>query len=180
MRDRSRRQGERPNLSRIRKPVLLLAMLASTILASAQAGSGGHASQPMATTQCPWLTSGTAADVLGGEVAATISGATMSEGSCRFVRRDASMDFLEIHVSAKPLQGCPAGSTPLHGIGNQAERCMVSHQHGVIEEMASGRVRTMHFTVTLSLQGSRRNAKPQDSSDDPLARIADEVSGNLY
>jgi len=178
MPDPSRRQGERPNLSRIRKTGLLLTLLAGCTAGGAQSTSSRD--RPMVETQCPWLTSGTAADVLGGEVASAISGNGMTEGSCRFVRRDAPMDFLEIHVSAAPLYSCPAGSTVLHGIGNEAVRCTISHEHGMAEEMASGSVRATHFTVTMSIRGSRRPAKPSDSADDPLARVADEVAGNLY
>jgi hypothetical protein len=47
------------------------------------------------------------------------------------------------------------------------------------EEMASGRVRTLHFIVTLAGRGVRSGGKPSENDDD-LARIADEVAGNLY
>lgn len=150
--------------------------------------ASGQSNQPRAEAQCPWFTSGTAANVLGGEVTAAISGSGPTEGSCRFALRDASTDFIQIHVSAEPLRGCQVGSTPLHGIGNEAQRCVVSREHGMTQEMASGRVRTVYFTVTMSVRGNRKSAKPSgygdDSlthiADDPLDRVADEVSGNLY
>lgn len=89
------------------------------------------------------------------------------------------MGFLEIHVSGSPLRGCPEGSAPLHGVGNEAERCRVAAARGMPEEMASGRVRTLHFIVTLAGRGVRSGGKPSENDDD-LARIADEVAGNLY
>lgn len=157
-----------------------MALFVCALAAGAQTMAGGHSDKPVTATQCHWLTSGTAANVLGGDVTATISGSDMNEGSCRFVRRDASMGSLEIHVSAQPLRGCPAGSAPLHGIGNEAQRCVISREHGMAEDMASGSVRNLHFSVTLSLPGNRRSGKNADPADDPVARIADEVAGNLY
>lgn len=175
---RSLRQGAGPNLSRIRKSGLLPALLACALAAGAQA-TGTPGDKPVTEAVCPWLTSGTAANALGGEVTASVTGTT-TEGSCRFVRRDAVMDSLEVHVGAAGLRGCPPGSTPLPAIGNEAERCRVQATAGSMEEMASGRVRDVHFTVTLSMRGDRRNGKPADSAQDPLARIADQVAGNLY
>lgn len=131
----------------------------------------------MTPTVCPWLTEGTAADVLGGEVAMTVTGGSQ-EGTCFFSRNGAAMDSLRIRVSTAPLAVCRPGSTPLRGIGNEAERCPVQESHGVVEEMASGRVRAWHFTVILSSRSQRRRASPSD--DDALVRIAEEVAGNLY
>ena len=151
------------------------ALLTSTGAAVAQAMPSGPGDQPATTAGCPWLTSGTAASLLGGEVIATVS-ETSTEGSCRFVRRDAVMDLIEIRVSAAALRGCPSGSTLLPAIGNEAERCRVPGTGGSTEEIASGRVRNQHFTVALSMHGIRRG----DPADDPLARIADQVAGSLY
>jgi hypothetical protein len=162
----------------MREPVLLLLLLfAVSVGAQSKAGSYDNA-QP-ATATCPWLTTGTAASALGGEVAATMSVTKPAEGTCRFARRDDAMEFLEIRVSAAPLAACPAGSPALHAIGNEAERCRVSASRGITEEMASGRVREIHFTVTMAGRGNRHVAEPTDS-DDTLARMADEVAGNLF
>lgn len=88
-------------------------------------------------------------------------------------------DFLEIHVSASHLPGCPAGSAPLRGVGNDAQRCTIYRDHGMTEQMASGIARALHFTVTLAVRGARRTGKVSDADDD-LVRIAEEVAGNLY
>ncbi|MGA7524273.1 MAG: hypothetical protein WBW84_17615 [Acidobacteriaceae bacterium] len=157
---------------------MLLVLLACTAAARAQAAASSDHDVTMTAKTCPWLTMGTAAEVLGGDVTVTVAG-NSDEGTCRFVRGGAAMDFLEVHVSAAPLRGCPAGSPPLRGIGNEAERCGVSEARGMTEEMASGRVRSVHFTVTISGRG-RRSGHPSESDDDSLARIADEVAGNLY
>lgn len=161
----------------MREPVLLLLLCAVSVGAQSKAGTYGNAQA--ATANCPWLTVGTAASALGGEVAATASATSPSEGNCRFARRDDAMEFLEIRVSAAALAGCPAGSPLLHGIGNEAERCRVAATRGITEEMASGRVRDIHFTVTMAARGERQSAKPANP-DDNLARIADEVAGNLF
>lgn len=159
----------------MREPVLLVLLLCA-ISVGAQAT---YDKTRVTTATCPWLTAGTAARALGGEVAATVSVTSPAEGTCRFARRDDAMEFLEIRVSASPLTSCPAGSTPLHGIGNEAERCRVAASHGIAEEMASGRVREIHFTVTMTGRGERQAAKPTNP-DNNLARIADEVAGSLF
>jgi len=144
----------------------------------AQSAQGAYGSSPMAAHGCPWLTEGTAAHALGGEISVTVSVTNATEGTCRFTRRDETAVFLAIHVSAAALAGCPAGSPPLHGIGNEAARCRVSTSHGVSEEMASGRVRDVHFTVVMVGRSGRRDAR--STEPDELARIADEVTGNLF
>ncbi|MFZ0633422.1 MAG: hypothetical protein WA374_19715 [Acidobacteriaceae bacterium] len=159
--------------------MMLLALLACTVALPAQVAASGDHDSAMKETECPWLTVGTAADVLGGDVTVTVAG-NSNEGSCRFVRREATVDFLEIRVSAGSLHGCPSGSAPLRGVGNEAERCRIADARGLSEEMASGSVRAVHFTVTISGRAARTSGKPSDSSDDALARIADEVAGNLY
>lgn len=157
---------------------MLLAVLTGAAAASAQAMASGHGGQNMTVMACPWLTEGTAADALGANVTVTVAG-NSSDGSCRFARSDGVMDFLEIHVGAGSLLACPPGSLPLRGVGNQAQRCRMAGPHGMMEEMASGSVRALHFTVTLTGRATRGSGKPSES-DDNLARIADEVAGNLY
>lgn len=158
-------------------PVLLLFCALS---ADAQSSGGSYANAHLAAGTCPWLTAGTAAGALGGGVSATISVTDLSAGTCRFVRRGEAMEFLEIRVTTAPLAGCPAGSLPLQGIGNETQRCRASRSQGIQEEMASGRVRAVHFTVVMAVRRGRRGAKPQEPDDDKLARIAEEVAGNLY
>ncbi|HEX3661476.1 MAG TPA: hypothetical protein VHU89_08585 [Acidobacteriaceae bacterium] len=159
--------------------VMLFGLLACTAAAAGQAMPTNPGAEAMKETACPWLTQGTAADLLGGEVTATVTESNSAEGTCRFVRDGAEMNFIEIQVSAAPLHACPVGSTPLTGVGNEAERCRVAQVRGITEEMAGGNVRSLHFTVVISGRGSRRSGKPSDA-DDNLARLADEVAGNLY
>lgn len=154
--------------------------LLCAVSVAAQSGTGTYGNAKSAPTTCPWLTAGTAAGALGGDVVANVSATSAFEGTCRFERRDDAKEYLAIRVSAAPLAACPAGSTPLHGIGNDAERCRVSASRGVTEEMASGRVRDVHFTVVIANRTDRKNAQPPDPNDDTLARMADEVSGNLF
>jgi hypothetical protein len=156
--------------------------LACTAAASAQTAAYGHPDETHrdeTATACPWLTAGTAADILGGDVLLRIAGNATDEGACHFARRGSATEFLEIHVSAEPLHGCPAGSAPLHGVGNQTERCRIADARGIAEERASGRVRALYFTVTIAGRAPRESGKPSES-DDRLARLADEVAGNLY
>jgi hypothetical protein len=165
---------------------LLLSLLCMAPLGAQSAagayGNGqsiGQGNHQTASATCPWLTAGTAAAALGGDVASTVSVTSLTEGTCRFARRDQPMEFLEIRVSAAPLAACPAGSPPLEAIGNEADWCRVSAPHGMAEEMASGRVRDLHFTVVSAGRAQKKTAKPSDP-DDTLTRIADEVAGNLF
>jgi hypothetical protein len=47
------------------------------------------------------------------------------------------------------------------------------------KEMASGRVRDVHFTVVTVDHVRKKSPKPSEP-DDGLARIAEEVAGNLF
>src|SRR5580704_1292121 len=72
---------------------------------------------------CPWLSVGSAAHALGGDVSVTVNVANLNEGSCRFLRSAGPGDFLEIHVAKDSPATCPAGAMQLRGIGNEATRC---------------------------------------------------------
>jgi hypothetical protein len=132
-------------------------------------------SQARSQTTCPWLTQGSASRVLGGDVSTKVSVADTGEGSCRFLREPRSPDSLKILVSKNALASCPTESKELKGIGNQAAMCRVK---GV--EMVSGRVRDLHFTVTLASRGQRSPAKSPDAQEDALELIAEQVAGNLF
>jgi hypothetical protein len=119
-------------------------------------------------TTCPWLTQGSASNLLGGDVAMKVSVSVTGQGSCRFVRSD---DTLEILVSKAALAVCPRGSTELKGIGNQAATCKASGRGYVV----SGRVRDFHFTVTQIARGKKSSVE-----QDALQQIAEQVAGNLY
>lgn len=162
--------------------ILLSAGLLSASIAVAQynaplpgSGSKSNAQQPT-MTGCPWLTEGTAATAIGGDVSTTVNMAGSLEGECKFSKEQGSPDFLEIRVSKAALPACPAGSMELKGIGNEATRCTV-HGRGV--EMISSRVRDLNFTVTLASH-RQKGAKPDDPQNDALEQVAEEVAGSLY
>jgi hypothetical protein len=89
------------------------------------------------------------------------------------------MDTLEIVVGASGTSACPADSTKLVGIGNEAVRCRPSAAHGEMAEMVSGRVRNQYFSLTLRLRKHGGNSAEEPGSD-PLEQIAEQVAGNLF
>jgi hypothetical protein len=159
-------------------PLLLLLVVFS---GSQYNTTGPSRSGPQATTiaTCPWLTEGSAARALGGDVNATAASSSAQEGSCRFVRRNEPSDSLEVKVSENVLPACPAKSTPLTGIGNEAENC-ISGSHDERTEIVSGRVRDLYFTLALVVHGQKRAAKSSDPQDDALEHLAEQVAGNLF
>ena len=150
------------------KRKLLWTLLLGSAMAVAQTGVGPKP----ATEGCPWITQGSAARALGGDVTVTVAVTSSNDGSCVFSRPPQS---LEIMVSEKPVASCPAGSAQLKGVGNEAFRCSPPSARGTEIEMISSRVRNIFFVVSLSSQG-RRSAKP----DDVLEQIAEQVAGSLY
>src|SRR5271165_6234478 len=106
------------------KRALLCLLLSSAAVAQTQYGTAPKTASPAhASTGCPWLTEGSAARALGGEVSVTVKVSDTGEGACRFSRQPGSMDALEILVSKAALPACPVESTPLKGIGNEAATC---------------------------------------------------------
>lgn len=163
--------------------VFLLLLVASTGAAEAQYSTptpmpNGSKQNPQnsATRGCPWLTEGTAATALGGDVTVTVNKADTDEGSCKFSREP---DFLDIQVSKAALTACPGGSMELKGIGNEATRCNSPGSHGHSSEMVSSRVRDLYFTVTLARR-QKSGTKPADPQNDALEQVAEEVAGSLY
>lgn len=127
---------------------------------------------------CPWLTAGSAAHALGGDVSVTVTVSNGNEGSCRFSRQDGSANALEIVVAKNVAATCPAGSPKLIGIGNEATRCRIPGTRGDTAEMLSSRVRDLHFSIVLREQ--KRSAKPGDTQDDALEQLGEQVAGNLF
>ncbi len=160
---------------------LLLLLVVSSVSLPAMQTSGRDASaagsQAAPENTCPWLSVGSVAKALGGDVDVAATGSA-EDGTCRFSRRDAAMDTLEIAVGGNAPPGCPAGSVKLVGIGNEAARCHLTAARGEMAEMVSGRVRDLNFT--LILRGQKRDAKPQDPQSDALERLAEQVAGNLF
>lgn len=159
---------------------LLCVMLSSAAMAQTQYG-GTAKSGPMTHAQvsCPWLTEGSAAHALGGEVSVTVKVAE-GEGSCNFSRQQGATESLEIAVSKAALPTCSSGGTSLRGIGNEALTCRHGGAHGESVEMISSRVRDVYFTVTLLARGQRNPARADDLQNNALEQIAEQVAGNLY
>ncbi len=163
--------------------MLSLMLLAAANLGFAQTQYGPApkvSSQAHAADVCPWLTQGSAAKALGGDVSVTVNVSDSGEGLCRFARRQGFSDSLEIQVSEAALPLCPPESFSLKGIGNEATRCKLTASHGESAERISSRVRELHFTVTFTSHEQKSATKSPDAQDDALEQVAEQVAGNLY
>ena len=161
--------------------ILLLLLLSTVALAQTQYGTAPKATRPVpAQKGCPWLTEGTAAHALGGDVSVTASVSDIGEGLCSFSRRQDADDSLEILVSKAALPACPPESTSLKGIGNEALACRPHASQGHAVEMISSRVRDFRFTVTLTTLDQKASPKPVDAQNDALEQVAEQVAGSLY
>ena len=160
---------------------LFLLLLSMTAIAQTQYGTAPKSSMPShAQKGCPWLTEGSAAHALDGEVSVTIKISDTGEGFCTFSRQQGPADSLDILVSKDTLPTCPPDSVTLKGIGNEALTCRPRSTHGEAVEMISSRVRDLHFTVTLTTRSQKGSAKPVDPQNDTLEQIAEQIAGNLY
>lgn len=178
-----RRRPRRSSAMVNRNLTLLLLLASSAIAAQAQyntPGAPGVSHLRPQNTGCPWLTEGSAARALGGDVSVTVNVPNTGEGSCKFSRLPEFPDSLEILVSKATLPTCPPQSMQLKGIGNQAERCKRSGSRGEDIEMVSSRVRDLYFTVTLASSGKKSAEKSSGPQDDALEQIAEQVAGSLY
>jgi hypothetical protein len=160
---------------------LLCLLFSSAAIAQTQYGTAPKTASPAsAHTGCPWLTEGSAAHALGGEVSVTVKVTDAAQGFCGYSRRQGSADLLEIFVGKSVPPACPPGSASLKGIGNEALTCKHGGPHGESVEMISSRVRDLPFTVMLTTSGEKNPAKPADPQEDGLEQIAELVAGNLY
>jgi hypothetical protein len=168
----------------LHRPLLFLLLLAASAAAEqAQYGKPGvtqTGAQARSQTTCPWLTQGSASRFLAGDVSVKVYVSDIEAGSCRFLRQQGSRDSLEILASKTALVSCPAGSTELKGIGNQAASCKAPGKHSGGVDMVSGRVRDIYFTVTHTAHGQKRPVTLSDVQEDALEQIAEQVAGNLY
>jgi hypothetical protein len=133
---------------------------------------------------CPWLTQGTAAGLMGGDVSASVH-VSAGEGTCEFVRAvggdhpgagSKSSLHLRIVVSHLPPPECARGER-LTGIGQDAALCRTDAK-GEHHEIIVGRVRTTHFVLTLTAREA--SASHEASFRGSLEQAAEEVSGNLF
>jgi hypothetical protein len=161
----------------------LLLLASSAVAQQAQYGKPGvpqSGPQARSQTTCPWLTQGSASTMLGGDVSVKVSVSETGKSFCRFLRQQGSHNSLEILVSKAALVSCPAGSTALKGIGNQAARCKAPGSRSGGVDMVSGRVRDTYFTLTHTALGQKRPVKLSDAQGDALEQIAEQIAGNLY
>lgn len=138
------------------------------------------ASSLSAATSCPWLTQGSAATALGGPVTASVQVSDAGEGSCTFTRQDRTQNSLKVVVQSAAQNPCPAESSKLKGIGNEAVLCKVQQSSSEWTEMVVSRVRELHFSVSLSLHGKNPQTGETGGSQDVVKQIAEQVAGNLF
>ena len=122
-----------------------------------------------ASPTCPWLTEGSAAKVLGGEVHVILNVASALQGTCTFVKTARPKEQLKVLVGAGNAPSCPVGSAKVIGVGDQASRCHLPHS----AQMISGNVRAVDMAITLS--GGFGN-----QGEDAIEQIAEQGAGNLF
>ena len=147
-------------------------------------------SEVPAQEACPWLTQGTAAALMGGDVNARVHVAN-GEGTCDFTRGAAgdhpdypdhpggaagSSLHMSIAVSHVPSRECVTGEH-LTGIGQDAVLCRVDAK-GAYREIIRGRVRATYLVLTLT--DREASASDEASLRRALEQAAEEVSGNLF
>jgi len=130
---------------------------------------------------CPWLTQGSAAAMLGGDVTAVIKLTPPEQGSCAFSLQQGTATYsLEVVVESTPHTTCPPASPKLTGIGNEAVSCRLQRSPNETAEVVTSRVRTLYFTISLTTQGTANPSLPLPKLKDIVERAAEQVSGNLF
>jgi hypothetical protein len=163
----------------VARPIVLLLMIASWTAAMGQAAA-----------TCPWLASGTAARLLGGDVtvvARVESRLGTFAGSCRFVRLSGEpSSSVEVLVGSTDTHVCPQGSVKLRALGNEAVQCRLANASAGQSDIVAGRIRDVYFVVTLTNVPGATTQEPADPrladayGASPLERVAEQVVGNLY
>jgi hypothetical protein len=129
---------------------------------------------------CPWLTQGSAAAMLGGDVSAAIKLTPPEQGTCAFsLRQGAATYSLEVIVESTPRTTCPPASPKLRGIGNEAVACRLQRSQNETAEVINSRVRTLYFTISLTIKGTASPTIPLDKQKDIVERAAEQIAGNL-
>lgn len=147
----------------------------------------GVACMGQAVTACPWLTSGTAANLLGGDVTVAARVEGPFAGSCSFTRRSGeSSPSIEILVGPADTHPCPQGSARLKAIGNEAVQCRRAPSPSQQSDIIAGRIRNVYFVVTLTDVPGATTQEPADPrladayGASALERVAEQAVGNLY
>ena len=136
---------------------------------------------------CPWISTGTAASVLGGPVALSAHVQDNWQGVCRFTRQSGGeKEALEITIDKKDTHVCPPGSPKLVAIGNEAVQCNSKNAQGSFVDLISGRMRNVYFVISINSVTPASTVPsatlhPHDSySASAFERVAEQVVGNLY
>lgn len=133
------------------------------------------------TAPCPWLTEGTAAELLSGPVAVATRILPAGDSTCAFTRQQgAATSVLEISITASDHSICPPNSMKLPGIGNEAVFCTPNHPPNEITDIVSGRARNLYFAVRLTITGKPSTTLSHAMRQSLLEQAAEEVAGNLY
>jgi hypothetical protein len=150
------------------------------------------AAAPLAVSQapqvCPWLATGTAASVLGGDPAMTVHSDSNWEGMCRFSRQvEGKASTIEVRVSKVNGHPCPEGSLKLDALGNEAVQCSLTAANDQETNIIAGRVRDVFFAVCIT--NVRDVARKLDDPTNPphdafgaslLEKVSEQVAGSLF
>ena len=130
---------------------------------------------------CPWVTQGSADEVLGGDSTAVVQVSASGEGVCSFrLDQGGSANTLKVTVRKATDGSCPAGSPELKGIGNEATICTVRRSRSEVIETIFSRVREKHFTVSITIRQKSSQPLEVGHFEDGIKQIAEQVAGNLF
>jgi hypothetical protein len=137
-------------------------------------------------TVCPWLSTGSAAEALGGPVQLDLHLDSSSIGTCRFISGSgADQESIEITIGKIDTHACPSDSTRMAGLGNEAVECKRTSAGSQVTGLIAGRVRDVYFAVGIRNPHEDPMAAPPMHRGDPehppvLELVAEQVVGNLY
>jgi hypothetical protein len=174
-------ERNRNDLKKIRRFAIAFAVIVGLITGKTRC---------FAEVPCPWLNAATAGGVLGGEVqSSTVAVTPEGDGTCRFVRKQASSTFtLSIDVHTMPLPSnafaaylaqCNGTTLPLTGIGNEAFQCVSRGGSGDGEERVIGRVRDRAFILTINANLAKQ-AQAKAGLSPETRNVAEQVAGALF
>ncbi|HTW30443.1 MAG TPA: hypothetical protein VMD76_02120 [Candidatus Sulfotelmatobacter sp.] len=136
---------------------------------------------------CPWLSTGSAAQALGGQVETDFQIESNWQGTCRFTRGSGTdRESIEITIGKVDTHACSAGSAKVVGLGNEAVECKAANPGGLALEVIAGRVRDVHFVVGITNPHRASTTTPAATHrGDPekvpvLEVVAEQVVGSLY
>jgi hypothetical protein len=142
---------------------------------------GAAVSDLSAAELCPFMTQGSAAKLLGGEVSAIVKSSEDRDGTCSYTRLQGPLTYiLAITVHKIATDACPEQSTRLKAVGNEAMTCRIENTSGETIQRMSGRVRDMFFTISLTARGPKSAVMPAEAQRQAVEQAAEQVTGNLY